>query len=97
MYALSYLGRSVSLIAEARKLVTGGPYSIVRHPLYLGEEIAILGVVLQYFSVWALLILVLQLLCQLYRMSYEEQVLGAAFPDYGDYKTRTFRLVPGIY
>ncbi len=80
MYALSYLGRSVSLIAEARKLVTGGPYSIVRHPLYLGEEIAILGVVLQYFSVWALLILVLQLLCQLYRMSYEEQVLGCRLP-----------------
>ncbi|HSZ73595.1 MAG TPA: isoprenylcysteine carboxylmethyltransferase family protein [Rhizomicrobium sp.] len=97
MYALSYLGRSVSLIAEARKLVTGGPYSVVRHPLYLGEEIAILGAVLQYFSVWALLILGLQLLCQLYRMSYEEEVLGSAFPDYSAYKSRTFRLVPGIY
>jgi protein-S-isoprenylcysteine O-methyltransferase Ste14 len=97
LYALLWLGRSVSLVAEARKLVTGGPYSVVRHPLYLGEGIAILGVVLQYLSVWALLILGLQLICQLYRMSCEEQVLGNTFPDYDAYKSRTFRLVPGVY
>ena len=72
-------------------------HAIVRHPLYLGEEIAILGVVLQYLSFWALLILALQVFCQLYRMSCEEQVLGNTFPDYGAYKSRTFRLVPGVY
>lgn len=96
-YSLIWLGRSVSLVAEARKLVTGGPYAVVRHPLYLGEEIAILGVVLQYLSFWALLILALQVFCQLYRMSCEELVLGNTFPDYGAYKSRTFRLVPGVY
>jgi protein-S-isoprenylcysteine O-methyltransferase Ste14 len=97
LYSLLWLGRSVSLVAEARKLVTGGPYAIVRHPLYLGEEIAILGVVLQFLSVWALLILGLQVFCQLYRMSCEELVLGNTFPDYRAYKSRTFRLVPGVY
>jgi protein-S-isoprenylcysteine O-methyltransferase Ste14 len=69
----------------------------VRHPLYLGEQLAVVGVVLQYLSVWALLIFALQVLCQIYRMSYEEQVLESQFPDYGAYKARTFRLVPGIY
>src|SRR5262249_17514739 len=54
------LGRSISLFPEARRLVTSGPYALVRHPLYLGEIVAISGVALQYLSVWALLLLGLQ-------------------------------------
>jgi protein-S-isoprenylcysteine O-methyltransferase Ste14 len=91
------LGRSISLFPEARRLVTGGPYALVRHPLYLGEMIAVAGVALQYWSAWALLLLGLVCMFQLQRIKYEELVLSEMFPEYRDYMARTDRLVPGVY
>lgn len=96
-WAVSYLGRSVSLIAEARRLVTGGPYRFVRHPLYLGEQVAIAGVMLQYLSPIAIFVFAVQIAFQLYRMSCEEKVLAATFPEYADYARRTRRVLPGLY
>jgi protein-S-isoprenylcysteine O-methyltransferase Ste14 len=96
-YSLSYLGRSVSLVAEARKLVTGGPYRLVRHPLYLGEEVAIAGVSLQHISIFTAVLFAVQIAFQLYRMSCEEKILAAAFPEYDGYAKRTFRILPWVY
>jgi protein-S-isoprenylcysteine O-methyltransferase Ste14 len=95
--ALLVLGRSISLLPEARRLVTRGPYALVRHPLYLGEMVAVAGVALQHFSAWALLLLGLVCAFQILRMKYEEFVLLQSFPEYGDYMARTARLVPGVY
>jgi len=97
VYALFHLGRSFSVMAEARRLVIDGPYAKVRHPLYLGEAVAMLGLTLQYLSPFALLLLTVQLAFQLIRMKNEELVLAKLFPEYGDYRTRTARLVPGLY
>jgi protein-S-isoprenylcysteine O-methyltransferase Ste14 len=91
------LGRSISLLPEARRLVTGGPYALVRHPLYLGEIVALAGVALQCLSAWALLLLGLVCAFQFQRMKYEELVLFQIFPEYGNYMARTARLVPGVY
>jgi protein-S-isoprenylcysteine O-methyltransferase Ste14 len=85
------------MLPEARRLVTNGPYSVIRHPLYLGEAVAFVGVTLQYLSPWALALLALQCIFQLERMKNEELVLLQAFPDYHDYAARTARLVPGLY
>ena len=95
--ALIVLGRSISLLPQARRLVTSGPYALVRHPLYLGEMVAIAGIALQHLSVWALLLLVLVWAFQLRRMEYEERVLLQSFPEYADYMARTARLLPGVY
>jgi protein-S-isoprenylcysteine O-methyltransferase Ste14 len=97
IYALIFLGRSISLLPEARRLVTGGPYALVRHPLYLGEMVALAGIALQHLSGWALVLLLLIWALQLRRMKYEEQVLFQSFPEYADYMARTARLVPGVY
>ena len=95
--AVLVLGRSISLLPEARRLVTRGPYALVRHPLYLGEMVAVAGVALQYLSAEALLLLGLVWAFLLWRMKYEEHVLFQSFPEYGDYMARTARLVPGVY
>jgi protein-S-isoprenylcysteine O-methyltransferase Ste14 len=97
LYAVLELGRSLSMMPEARRLVTNGPYSLMRHPLYLGEAVALAGVTLQYLSPWALGLFALQCIFQLERMKNEELVLSRAFPDYRDYAARTARLVPGLY
>lgn len=97
IYAALVLGRSISIVPEARRLVTSGPYARIRHPLYLAEFFALLGVAIQYLLPWALLLLALQCAFQLLRMNNEEQVLVEAFPEYKDYMRRTARLVPGLY
>jgi protein-S-isoprenylcysteine O-methyltransferase Ste14 len=97
IYTLLALGRSFSVIPQARKLVTSGPYAIVRHPLYLVEETAIAGVLLQYDWFAALPFLVLHLAVQIGRMQREEEVLQKAFPEYAAYAQRTPRLLPGVW
>jgi protein-S-isoprenylcysteine O-methyltransferase Ste14 len=97
VFALAWLGRSFSIMAEARRLVTEGPYALVRHPLYAAEVIGAIGLFLQYASPWTLLLMVISLGFQLQRMRNEERVLGATFPEYLAYAARTRRLIPGVY
>ena len=94
---LTQLRESFSIMAEARQLVTAGVYSVVRHPLYLAEEIAAIGVVMQFFSLWTALILAVQIGFQLRRMQNEEVILAEIFPEYPAYRARTARILPGIY
>lgn len=97
IYCVLYLGRSFSILPQARRLVTSGPYRFIRHPLYVAEQTATLGVMLQFAQPWAFLVMLASLAAQFPRMHYEEKVLGTTFPDYGAYMDRTVRLVPGIY
>jgi protein-S-isoprenylcysteine O-methyltransferase Ste14 len=95
--ALCQLGRSFSVMAESRLLVTSGPYRFVRHPLYLTEEIAIAGLFMQFASVWTALFLAVHIVIQLRRIHNEETVLSAKFAEYDAYRRNTARLIPGIY
>src|SRR5262249_50533652 len=46
LWALSHLSGAFSILAEARRVVSSGPYRFVRHPLYLGEAFTMLGLCL---------------------------------------------------
>lgn len=94
---LLWLGRSFTILPEARRLVTRGPYRIVRHPLYLVSIVASIGAMIQFRQPWAFLIVFAADTLQLARIHYEEQVLRDAFPEYADYAARTWRLLPGVY
>lgn len=93
---LRWLGKSFSIFAEARRLVTEGPYRIVRHPLYLCEGIALVGVTLQVFSPLAVLMAIAIVLVQCRRMINEEAILQAAFPEYRAYAANTAFLIPKL-
>jgi protein-S-isoprenylcysteine O-methyltransferase Ste14 len=89
-----HLGRSFSIMAEARAFVACGPYRLVRHPLYLAEELGLLNAVLLHWSLWAGLIVATQMLCQFQRIRNEERVLLATFPGYAPYRARVPMVVP---
>lgn len=95
-FVMIWLGRSFSIMPEARRLVTRGPYAIVRHPLYSAEEIAIIGTLLLNLSIPAVLLVAVQWMLQLRRMHNEEQVLRSAFADYDQYAARTPKFFPQL-
>jgi protein-S-isoprenylcysteine O-methyltransferase Ste14 len=91
-----YLGKSFSLLPQARQLVTTGPYRFVRHPIYLGGLLITFGEVWLRFSPLVVCLNVLFVAAQLVRLRYEEQILAQAFPEYQEYRARTSALIPGI-
>ena len=96
VYCLAHLGRSFSVLPQARALVRSRPYAHVRHPLYVAEGIATLGIILAHLSVVAVAVGMLQFALQWYRLRYEETVLAATFADYAGYAAATPRFVPRL-
>ena len=80
LYSLSYLRDRFSIVPEARGLVTSGPYEVVRHPIYLGEITAGVGLVLPTILSLHFFIFAIFLLAQLTRTYFEERVLRATYP-----------------
>jgi len=91
---VSFLGRSLSVMPEARQLVKTGPYGFVRHPLYLWELLGVVANVLLYRSLPAIAIFVLVVAMQIARAHWEEGVLAHAFSEYAAYRSRTPFMFP---
>jgi protein-S-isoprenylcysteine O-methyltransferase Ste14 len=96
LWTILHLGRSFSIAPQARTLITSGPYRLVRHPLYVAEEIALIGVAMHFDWRVASTFLVGHLAMQLSRMRYEEGLLRSVFPEYAAYARRTARWIPGV-
>jgi len=90
------LGRSFSIFSEVRELATTGLYRWVRHPLYLGEMIAVWGYVLAWSAPWAIACALLFTALQSWRAKIEERRLLQFHPGYAAYRDRTGFLLPRL-
>lgn len=98
VWGLAYLRRSFSIIPEARRLVTGGPYAFSRHPVYLGEIATAIGVNLATGGWLTAIAIAYFIACELLRIRWEERILAATFPnDYPAYARRVPRYLPGPF
>jgi protein-S-isoprenylcysteine O-methyltransferase Ste14 len=92
-----YLNRSFGLVAANRGVKAGGPYRLVRHPMYLGYIINQLGFLLANFTGTNLLLYLAAWSFQLVRLREEEKVLFGD-PAYRQLADRVpSRLIPGVY
>lgn len=80
---------------KSEKLTTSGPYAFVRHPLYLGTALAAIGFVifLKIYYVGAALLLVMAVVYA-GTIRKEEEMLGARFREYADYRKKVPAMIP---
>jgi protein-S-isoprenylcysteine O-methyltransferase Ste14 len=97
VWSLRSLGRSISVLAQARDVVERGAYRWVRHPLYTGEIVASLGLAVAAGTAAAAGVWLALCILQGYRALREEQVLLRALPGYRAYRSRTAALLPGLF
>lgn len=106
MYVMFLIMRSnnfavpvVKIQAErGHRVVSDGPYAVVRHPMYSGTLILIAGIPLLLGSWWGLAASPLLVLLFAVRAVLEERTLIAELPGYADYAARVrHRMVPGVW
>jgi protein-S-isoprenylcysteine O-methyltransferase Ste14 len=97
VWARVYLGRNWGMPMTEKdepELVTSGPYRFVRHPIYAGILLALLGSALATNISW-LVALAFVGVYFVYSARVEEQLLSASFPTaYPAYRARTKMLIP---
>jgi len=85
-------------VAPDQKVVTTGPYSIVRHPMYAAGLILLAGFPIALGSWWGLLVLAAILPVLLWRLFDEEAFLAKHLPGYFEYQAKVkHRLVPFVW
>lgn len=85
-------------IAQEQKVISTGPYAVVRHPMYAGSSLYLIGMPLALGSYWGLLVLVAMLSFLLWRIFDEERFLTENLVGYQEYCQKTrYRLVPFIW
>ncbi|NQV24510.1 MAG: isoprenylcysteine carboxylmethyltransferase family protein [Rhodopirellula sp.] len=84
-------------VSTNAQLLTRGPFRLIRHPMYAGLALFLLGGVFAPFLWWRLVIWLLLCAVLLGKSRIEESLLLAQFPEYGEYQRRTKRFVPFLF
>ncbi len=91
-----YMGRSFGVLPANRGVVSKGPFSSVRHPIYIGWLVLSIGYAMSYPTARNILLIAITLPFMVWRIEQEETHLSAD-PEYSVYRRRVrFRLWPGV-
>ena len=83
---------------RGHRVISTGPYAIVRHPMYSGTVLFFVGAPLLLGSWWGVAMSPLLAVLFAGRIVIEERALTAGLPGYADYTARVrYRLVPGLW
>lgn len=82
---------------ESTTLVTRGIYSKIRHPIYLSVIIAFLGICIYYSVFFPFLIWIVSIFFLIYKISKEETYLIKKFPEYNQYRQKSWKLIPYLF
>ncbi len=93
----TYTSALIELSTE-QKVVSTGPYATVRHPMYIGALIMLIGVPLALGSWWGLLTVVPMTLVIVWRLLDEEKFLAKNLAGYSEYQNAVrYHLVPFVW
>jgi protein-S-isoprenylcysteine O-methyltransferase Ste14 len=84
-------------VVPGTQVITDGPYRVIRHPMYLAIFLALLPLVIEYFSFSRLIVYLALIINQVFKIEYEEKKLTKEFDYYRDYKMSSWKLLPYIY
>jgi protein-S-isoprenylcysteine O-methyltransferase Ste14 len=85
-------------VAENQKVISTGPYAIVRHPMYASASLYLLGTPLALGSYWGLVPVATMMPFLIWRLFDEERFLTRNLPGYAEYEKRVrHRLVPFVW
>ena len=85
-------------VAADQRVVSTGPYAVVRHPMYSGSLLYFLGIPIALGSWWGLLVGMLMMPVFVLRLFDEEKLLARTLPGYSEYMDRVkYRLVPFVW
>jgi protein-S-isoprenylcysteine O-methyltransferase Ste14 len=85
-------------VAEHQKVISTGPYAVVRHPMYASASLYLLATPLALGSYWGFVPVVAMLPFLIWRLLDEERFLADNLPGYAEYRTRVpRRLVPFVW
>jgi len=85
-------------VAEDQKVISTGPYAIVRHPMYASALLYLLGTPLALGSWWGLVVVAAMAPFLIWRLFDEEHLLAKSLPGYAQYQERVrHRLVPFLW
>jgi protein-S-isoprenylcysteine O-methyltransferase Ste14 len=85
-------------VAPDQRVISTGPYALVRHPMYAGALVMLLGIPIALGSWWALLVVVAMMPALIWRLSDEERILARNLPGYVEYqRTVRYRLIPHVW